>query len=199
LFPDKRREGYAFLLDIGFLTSSISVVYGNGIVREETFDCGVGMILTSLMEKLSVEYEIAEEILTTANVSGGTLPRELLWTSENGEISFPVQTINDVIKYDLDVLCEKVDEFFQMHYREKNVAFAVNPIGVTGEGINAVAGASEHIAKRLNRLTEIVYPDLPYYDKPTYSSRIALISMAFADEQKKGWWKKIFNFGGKKK
>ena len=39
LLPQKRREGYAFLLDLGFLTSSFSVVYGDGIVREETFDC----------------------------------------------------------------------------------------------------------------------------------------------------------------
>jgi sugar phosphate isomerase/epimerase len=36
LLTEKKREGYAFLLDIGFLTTSISVLYGNGIVREET-------------------------------------------------------------------------------------------------------------------------------------------------------------------
>ena len=200
LFPQKRREGYAFLLDIGFLTSSFSVIYGNGIVREETFDCGVGMILTSLMEKLNVDYEVAEEILASANVSGGSVPKELLWVSEKRELSFPVQTINDVIKCDLDVLCEKVDSFFTTYYQEKNAAFAVNPIGVTGEGISGIAGASEHIAKQLNRLTEIVYPDLPYYDKPTFSSRMALLSMAYADKKRGSWWKRIFNtFGGKKK
>ena len=199
LFPEKRREGYAFLLDMGFLTSSISVIYGNGIVREETFNCGVGMILVSLMQKLGVEYAMAKEILSTANVSGGSVPRELIWTSENGEISFPIQKINDVIKCDLDVLCEEVENFFQKHYRDKNTAFAVNPIGVTGEGLQGIAGAAEHISKRLNRLTEIVYPDLPYYDKPTYSSKMSLLSMALADKQKTSWWKRIFNFGGKKK
>jgi cell division ATPase FtsA len=200
LLPEKRREGYAFLLDIGFMTSSVSVVYGNGIVREDTFTCGIGMVIASLMQHLQVDYALAEEILSTANVSGGTLPRDLVWTSEKGDASFSVQTINDIIKYGLDVLCEAVEKFFETHYREKNTVFAVNPIGITGEGISAIAGAAEHISKRLNRLTEIIYPDLPYYDKPTFSSRISLLNMALSDKQKRGWFKRIFNgFGGKKK
>jgi len=87
------------------------------------------------------------------------------------------------------------------YYREKEATvFAVNPIGVTGEGIVGIAGATEHIAGRLNRLTEIIYPDLPYYDKPSFSSRIALLNMALGDKVKRSWFYKIFNnFGGKKK
>lgn len=200
LFSQKRREGYSFLLDIGFLTTSFSVVYGNGIVREETFDCGTGMILATLMNELRIEYDVAEEILSTANVSGGSVPKELRWTSENKEISFPVQEINGLIKRSLDVLCEKVEDFFRTHYRDKNSAFAVNPIGITGEGIYAVAGAAEHISKQLNRLTEIVSPDLPYYDKPTYSTRMALLAMACSDKKRSCWWRRLFNnFGGRKK
>lgn len=201
LFPEKRREGYAFLLDMGFLTTSVSVAYGNGIVHEETFDCGLGTILVSLMRELEVDYALAEEILSTANVSGGGVPKELMWTSERGDASFSVQRINDVIKCSLDVLCENVENFFAKYYREKHTAaFAVNPIGVTGEGINGIAGAAEHISRRLNRLTEIVYPDLPYYDKPTFSSRMALLNMALSQKKKGGWLHRIFNnIGGKKK
>ena len=41
LLSEKMREGYAFLIDVGFLSSSVSVVYGNGIVHEESFDCDI--------------------------------------------------------------------------------------------------------------------------------------------------------------
>lgn len=198
LFPEKRREGYAFLLDIGVVTSSISVVYGNGIVHEETFDFGKGMVIASLMDGLEVDYALAQEILETSNISGGGVPKDLLWTNEQGEVSFPVQKIVDIIKYDLDFLCESVENFFTKHYKEKGgELFAVNPIGVTGEGIVGIAGATEHIANRLNRLTEIIYPDLPYYDKPSYSSQMSLLSMALADKVERGWFYKIF--GGKNK
>jgi cell division ATPase FtsA len=200
LLPQKRREGYAFLLDVGFLSTSVSVVYGNGIVHEESFDCGLGTILVSLMQELQVEYAVAEEILAASNVSGGSVPREYVWTSENGEISFPVRQINEIIKCGLDVLCENVENFFGKYYREKATVLAVNPISVTGEGICGIVGGAEHVSKRLNRLTEIVYPDLPYYDKPNFSSRMALLDMALNDRKKRGWIYRIFNnFGGKKK
>lgn len=201
LLPEKRREGYAFLLDVGFLTTSVSVVYGNGIVHEETFDCGLGTVIVSLMQRFDVDYAMAEEILSAANVSGGSVPKDVLWTSERGDTSFSVQEINDTVKYALDVLCENVENFFGKYYREKHaILFTVNPINVTGEGIGGVAGALEHISKRLNRLTEIAYPDLPYYDKPSYSSRIAILDMSLTDRTKRGLFYRIFNnFGGRKK
>ena len=201
LLPDKRREGYAFYLDIGFLTSSFSVVYGNGIVREETFDFGQGSILVALMEQLGVEYETAEEILRFTNISGGNIPKDVNWTSDSGELSFPVQTINEIVKCSLDVLCENIENFFTKYYKEKSMTvFAVNPISISGEGLGGIAGVTEHISKRLNRLTEIVTPDLPYYDKPAFSSRIALLNTALSDKKKRSWIHRIFNgFGGRKK
>lgn len=199
LLPEKRREGYAFLLDIGFMTTSVSVVYGNGIVHEETFDFGKGTLLVSLMQNLSVDMETAEEILRSSNVSGGVVPRDLTWTNERGDTSFPVQFVNDVLKCELDVLCESVETFLTKHYREKTATvFAVNPISITGEGSTCVAGAAEHIANRLNRLTEVVYPDLPYYDKPTCSSRIGLLNMAISDRKKRGWFQRFFSKNGGK-
>ena len=201
LMPDKKRKGYAFLLDVGFLTSSISVIYGSGIVHEETFDFGVGTVLVELMDELGVDLATAEEILSTSNISGGIVPNNLLWTSEFGDRQFPVRLINDVIKSSLDTLCEQVDSFFQIRYNDKKTSgFLINPISLTGEGISAIKGSKEHISKRISRLTEVVVPDLPYFDKPAFSSRIALLNMAIVDGEKRSVWKKIFNiFGGKKK
>ena len=109
-----------------------------------------------------------------------------------------MQEINDCIKFSLDELCERVDKFFAVRYRGKgDTIFTVNPISITGEGVGRIKGAAEHIAKRLNHLTEIVAPDLPYYDKPTFSSRIALLDSATDDVKKKKWGRKLF--GGRRK
>ncbi len=201
LLPKKKREGYAYLLDLGFLTTSVSVLYGDGIVHEETFDFGTGTILVAIMEGLGVEYSIAEEILASANISGGAVPREMLWTAEQGDVSFSVMEINDIIKCSLDGLCEEVDGFFSRYYKDKNAAaLMANPISLTGEGIVSCKGAAEHISRRLNRMTEIVSPDLPYYDKPIFSSRISLLNMSTQEVVKNSFIQRIFNvFGGKKK
>ncbi|MBQ8296022.1 MAG: hypothetical protein IJX87_06290 [Clostridia bacterium] len=201
LMSEKKREGYAFLLDIGFLTTSISVVYGNGIVHEQSFDCGVGKIIAELMVRLDVDFYVAEEILSTTRVYRGVIPEDQMWTSEWANASFRLQDINEIIKSELDVLCEEVERFFNKHYREKNTTgLTVNPLSITGEGISYIKGATEHLSQQLCRLTEIVYPDLPYYDKPMYSARISLLDMALSDATKSGWLHRLFNnIGGKKK
>ena len=199
LFSKKRREGYAFLLDVGFLTTTFSVVYGNGIVREESFDFGTGSLLVALMDTFDIEYETAEEILYASNISGGAVGKDQTFVDETTGKPFSVLKINDVIKYTLDILCENIESFLSKHYKDRtSSALIVNPIGITGEGISFIKGGAEHISKRLNRLTEIVCPDLPYYDKPSYSSRIALLNTAISDQKKTSWIYKIFHrYGGK--
>ncbi len=201
LISQEKRKGYAFMLDVGFLTSSVSVVYGNGLVHEESFNCGTGTILVSLMENLGIDYTTAEEILAAANISGGSVPKDMLWTTDGEEKSFSVRQINDIIKCELDVLCERVDAFIASRYKDKvSAVLTANPICITGEGIGSIKGAAEHISRRLNRLTEIVCPDLPYYDKPAFSSRIGLLSTAIGDIKQNTFWQKIINaFGGKKR
>ena len=200
LLHEKKRDSYAFLLDVGFVTSSISVVYGNGIVREETFNCGIASVLVALMEEFGIEFSEAEELISLANVSGGVVPAGMKYRTNGGESSFSAQAVNEIIKCELDRLCISVDEFLRKDFREKTpMMTSFNPISITGEGISYIKGASEYIAKPLNWMTEVVYPDLPYYDKPMWSSRITLLAMALSDVEKKSWARRIFNFGGKKK
>ncbi len=198
LMSEKKREGYAFLLDIGFLTTSVSVVYGNGIVHEECFNCGVGTIRVALMRELDVDYAVAEEILNDANISGGIVPKEVVWTSDALNRQFSVQHINDIIKCNLDFMCERIDGFLGRYYKAKaTTGLTASPISITGEGITGIKGVTEHVSRRLNRLTETVTPDLPYFDKPIFSSRIALLSVATAKDKKGGLLRRIF--GGKRK
>lgn len=201
LLPEKKREGYAFLLDIGFVTSSLSVVYGNGIVHEENFNCGIASVLVGLIQSLEVEFNVAEEMLAGANISGGSETEYVTHSTAGEEYSIPANRINDAIKCAVDQLCERLDVSLQKYYREKNSAtMSVNPISVTGEGIWGIKGIAEHIEKRIGWVTETVYPDLPFYDKPTASSKISLLNMALNDQMKNTsiWQKLLKRLGGKK-
>ncbi len=200
LLPQSTREGYALFLDVGFLSTTFSVVYGNGIVREESFDYGTGWLIANLMKTFNVEYSIAEEMLRSANVSERGVPRDLKWTDADGK-GYPVWKINDVIKLGFDELSEKVAAFLQTHYGDKKSIMVMNaPLLITGEGVTGHSGLVEHLTSRINHTAQIVAPELPYYDKPGYSSRMALLNMALGDQQEKGFFKKFFNLlGGKRK
>ena len=157
----------------------------NELIKESGYPIRTGMIYGR--ERLHPDYTISESLAE-------------IFTSGVVPVAVGSGVINDIVKCGLDVMCEKVEEFFTVRYKDKSAALAVNPISVTGEGINGIHGAAEHVSRRLNRLTEIVYPDLPYYDKPAFSSRIALLNTAISDRKKRGVWQRIFNvFGGKKK
>ena len=200
LLNEKRREGYAFLVDVGFVTSSLSVVYGNGIVYEENFNCGIGSVLVELIKTLNISFPIAEEMLSIANISGGDEANDLTYTIGEDELSFPVKQVNEVIKCAVDQLCERLAMCLQKYYHGKNAAsMSVNPICITGEGVLGIKGIREHIENRIEWVTETVYPDLPYHDKPTASSRISLLNMAIIDEEKNNVWQRLLKrLGGKK-
>lgn len=201
LFPEKKREGYAFLLDIGKHTSSVSVVYGHGIVHEATFTVGVEKVLQSLESRFEIDRAMAREMLLDANISGGAVAPDLTWQALQEDKAYSVAEINEEIKRAVDELCEKVDEFFNEYYKERaSVAFPVIPIAVTGDGVGQIKGLCEHISRRLGMLTEVTAPDLPYYDKPQFSSVISLLDMALSDKKQQSWIYKIFNIiGGKRK
>ena len=200
LIPQKKREDYAFLLDIGYRTSSFTVIYGNGIVHEESFDCGVKTVLDRLVTEMQVDFSVAEEMLATTKVTFGNVPDGVPWNIEQGK-QYSAREINEHIKWGIYALTQQIQDFFAKYYKDgMTTGLTVNPIGLTGEGVLAIQGISGVVSNVLDRLTEVVAPDLPYYDKPTYSSHISLLNMALLDRTKESLFYKILNyFGGKRK
>jgi cell division ATPase FtsA len=194
LLPKKERMGYAVLLDVGYLTSTVSIVYGNGIVHEKSFTGGVAKVIYCLIKRFSVEPEKAEKILECANIAVGNDKLDEPWTDDEG-ISIPVAQINDVIEFGVDYICDQVNRFLNEKYKNKELILTSNTLWITGEGVDAIRGIGDHISRRLERTVKILSPDLAYNDRPSQSSRLALLAMAISDNQKK----KRFNiFGGRR-
>ncbi len=195
LLPKKERAGYAVLLDVGYLTSTVSVVYGNGIVHEKSFTGGVAEIIFYLMKRFGIEPETAEKILACANIAVGDDRLDQPWVSDEG-VSIPVAQINDVIEYGVDQVCDHVNRFLDERYKDKELVLPNNTLWITGEGVDAIMGIGDHMSRRLERSVKILSPDLAYNDRPSQSSRLALLSMAISDQQKKSPFKL---FGGRRK
>ena len=60
-----------------------------------------------------------------------------------------------------------------------------------------IRGAREHLTNRLNKVVEIIAPNLPYYNKASQSSLLSLLDMALATKRENSFFYKLFNgFGG---
>ena len=140
-------------------------------------------------------YDVALMLLTKANLyAKGDLGRKEFVVDGNA-YEIDMDLLAEKVKEGLDELfCERIGAFI-----EENAGRELDykPLYVSGEGLSGIRGALEHISKRIERVCEQLAPDLPYYNKPSMSSRIALLDMACGDSQRKGLFNKLINkFGG---
>ncbi len=147
-----------------------------------------------LMKRFALPYDGAVALLDKANLfrRGGAPDSEFLYQGIAYEI--PFDAFVEEVRAGLDDICEQVSVFLEECAGKE---LDNKPLYVTGEGICDIRGALEHVSKRLNRVCEQVAPDLPYYNKPSVSSRIALADTAYEDNRKRGLLYRILNgFGG---
>ena len=190
LIPSETRDEYAIFLDAGFLSSTICVVLGGGILAESTYWAGRGQIAVKIMERFNLPYDAAAALLSRANLyaKGGAEMMEFNFRGVSYELS--VSAFVETVKEGLDELCEFVGDFLEdCSGRELDY----KPLYISGEGVCDLRGALEHMSKRLSRVCEQVTPDLPYYNKPAMSSRIALVDMAYEDHRKSGILYRLLN------
>ncbi len=189
LFSEEKRKECAVFLDIGTLSSTVSVAYGDGILKEKTFWVGEGHIAAELCAEFEISYEDATAILKKANL----FRTGIIDTFLAEERLLSTDKINEIIKYGLDKLCEPLSAFLE----ECPQMVANRPLLITGEGVTGIRGAVEHISKRLSRETDVLAPALPYYNKPSMSSRISLLDYALKNKKTEGFFYKLLNgFGG---
>ncbi len=176
LLSPEKRDGYATLFDFGFISSTFSIIWGDGVVYSEAFSVGVGHIAVLLMETLDIPYEVAMALLSRVNLNAkDKLTAFEEYNYEGEPYKFAANQLRDIIREGLDAVCEMV-ETCRQSFTEKDLTGA--PVYITGEGVGVVKGTIEHLASRLVTPVEQVTPKVPYYDKNIYSSLFSLLSVA---------------------
>lgn len=179
LISPEQRDNFAVLFDFGYISSTYSVACGNGVIFSESFSVGVGHVAALLMSELDIPFEVAKLFLSKVNLNA----KERLSTTEEVRYgdkiySFSTASLRDIIREGLDGVCEMIEEC-----RQSFVGKDLNgkPLLVTGEGIKTIRGTAEHISSRLVSTVEITAPQVPYYDKPQFSSAFSLLSAALGN------------------
>ena len=194
LIPSETRDEYALFLDVGYMSTSLCVLLGNGILAQRTYFVGKGQIAYHLMQRFSISYGTALSMLSKANLFSKSSGAKTEVTEGDVTHEIDMDAFVDTVKEGLDGICEKIGAFLEECSGKELEA---KPLYVTGEGLADIRGALEHISKRISRVCEQLAPDLPYYNKPAMSSRIALLDLAYEDHLKQGLFYKLAKkFGG---
>lgn len=192
LFAPEVRDRTALLVDIGYITTSLSVVQGDAIIYQKGFSYGGGYIAAMLTEFFDIDADIAEKLKRKVNLSVGGENDSYKVVDGDKEYTFPADKVNEIVFASLDDLCESI-EFCITDSRFVIPEYV--PLSLTGGGICLMRGAKEHISRRLNMVAETLSPDLPNRNSPADSSLAALMRLALKQPAKKsGFLKKLFNF-----
>ena len=173
------RDECAVLFDFGYISSTYSVICGNGLLFSESFSVGIGHIAFYLMTELDIPFEVASTYLSMVNLNAKeklTSIEECIYEGKTYKSS--TAKLRDIIREGLDGICETVEECRQS-FSGKNIDG--KPLLVTGEGIKVVRGTADHLAGRLVKNVDVIAPKVPYYDKPHFSSMLSLLNMALED------------------
>ena len=179
LIPPEQRDECAVLFDLGFISSSYSVVCGNGIAFLESFSIGIGHLAVYLTIELDIPYEVALAFLHKLNLNAKeTLGGYIECMYEGQNYKFSAVVLRDLVREGLDGICETIDECIQ-GFKGKNLE--TKSMYITGESVKTIRGTVEHLSNRLVKNIEVIAPQVPYYDKPQYSSLLSLLDAALAD------------------
>lgn len=183
------RDGYAVLVDSGFVSTSVSVVLGDGILYGKSFSIGGGQMADDLSQVLEIEYDEAEEVLSKVHLN--------LEFADDDAFAVGGRTVsaskaNEIVRCRVEDIAENIDRCLKAcpHILPNNV-----PVFITGGAFAYLKGGINALSKCLDRPVYTAPVVSPQYDKQEYASAYGLISIALSQSRpaKKGFFKKLLS------
>lgn len=174
LIEAETRDRVAVLVDVGYITTTLAIVHGDGIVYQKSFPFGGGFVTAALVEKFQLDFNVADNLKKKINLSKKVTSIQDLVECEDGQY-IPLDAIQSTMILSLDDLCEKITD--ALEYSKFSIPEYV-PLMITGGGIAYIRGAKEHLSSRLGMAVEVVSPKVPLMDKPTESTVLSLLDLA---------------------
>lgn len=185
LFNKKDRENNIILCDIGYITSSVMIIRGDGLLDMKSFSLGGGYIASDIMLCLNIPYQTAEEIKGRVDLIGRNENTTMKVTIKNQDMNVNVNDVNSIVKARLDDIVETIK--FCMEKFQYNAPPHL-PIYITGGGISNIRGAVAYMSKKLNKSIRYVVPKVKNYSRPRYSSAcssLEVVANQLLEENKK--------------
>ncbi len=178
LFSQEKRKTFNVLLDVGYMSSTLSVIYHNGLVYQKSFPYGGGTIAGYIFQALGFNdyklFSVAEELVRKINF--GLEGDETYQCIQNGRLyKYSATQINSYASEVIMDIAEEVSNSLEIISQWLPNGTRVN---LTGGGISFIRGACGKLRDLLSRGVDIVSPKVPMFKQPNESSKLALLDYA---------------------
>lgn len=189
LLDPQVRDSGAILIDVGYLTSFVALVKGDGIISLNQFSVGGGHISADLCQVLNISFKEAENLKRKVVLSLMATDTDFYEVTVNGNVT-PVSAklTNEIVSARLDMIVDLINRCL---LKMKGNAYL--PVFITGGGVCLLKGGKDYISKGIGENVEVLSSNVPQLSKPTYSSVLGLLDIAIKEmkNQKKSIYKKM--------
>ncbi len=192
LFDEEERDNTAVLIDIGYLTSSVAVVRGDGLLSLSSFSMGGGHISADLATALGISFTDAESLKRKVILSINAGENDIYEISgKDGVKTLSAQLVNEIVMHRIYLMGKTVEKCLSLSEYEYPDYI---PYSLTGGGVCFIRGAKDILSQQLGRNVETVAPKLPQVGRPNLSSAWGLLDMAINNGEpvKKGFFARLF-------
>ena len=190
LLSKEDRETPSLLLDVGYITSEMTIHLGNGVLAECSEDFGGGILTYHMVKEFDVEVFEGELLKREINFALNPSAKSSYTVEvEDNVLDFPSERVNEIAFSTVDAFLGSVAEFL-----ESNTPPTMENLKVylTGGGLSYLRGIKSHVSARLGSPVEIISAKIPLNAKPDFASVYSLLDYALTDKEKRK--KPFFHF-----
>lgn len=182
LISSNERDRYAILVDVGYTTSSIMLIRGEGLLYLKSFPVGGGHISGDLNDSFKVPFNVAEQLKKSVSISREVADdEEYEITIKNQSYTFPCKEVHKVISQEIEYIASMIKKCMDGCNQEYPTYINYK---LTGGGLSYMRGAKEELGKYLGKHVELVKKQIPGLDMPHMASTYAVLDLAL--KQNKG-------------
>lgn len=181
LFDEDERERYAIMVDVGYITTSVCLIKGSGMLSMSSFSVGGGFITADLSECLKISFSEAETLKRKIVLSIEPQLKDVYEIMVDGNVvPINARNANDIVKARIDVIAAGIAKSLSACKYEYP---DYTPISLTGGGLNYLKGAKDYLGKVLGKSVELVNISDPNLEKPHLSSVLGLLDAALKQKE----------------
>ncbi len=179
LLSIEERDRVAVLIDVGYLNTEFSVIWGDAMVYHAVLPMGGGHITADLASELSIPMRAAEQI-----------KREYIFmpdefdqagdpevTDDRGQrLTFPRAFVQSIIENTVGELTHMLELAFK---ECEELLGARSQVFVTGGGLAMMRGGREYLSSKLGRPVKIPMAKAAKLNSPAFASALGLVDLVF--------------------
>lgn len=173
LLDDEERDKYAIMIDVGYISTSVAITQGNGLLFLSSFSLGGGYVSSDLSQCLRIPFKEAEELKNKVVIAWEPLQTDKYYVSYKGTLhSYSAKATNEIALDRIENICDYIlrclnASGFELPY--------FIPVYLVGDGLYKIKGIKNIISQKLKR--QVFFAERANYHKvkPTDDSSQSLL------------------------